>query len=185
MNRPALVAILAIILVACESAAPLAPAARDNRAALFSATGAEGVCNAVFAQLEHRGTVEEHVLAAAARQNAELIQVLQAERNELALQLENNVQRVAALNAQLANLQAHSAAAHAAIAQLQALLIDETDPDRRAELEATIQSLHDELANIEAQTVQITAELQAVLSQIPAIEGRIAEIDAQLARGGC
>jgi chromosome segregation ATPase len=189
MKRPALVATLAIILAACESAAPVAPAAPDGRRALFAASGAEGVCNAVFAQLENRGTVEEHVLAAAARQNAELILQLETERKKLASELataeKTAAKKLAELDAQLAKLEARTAEVQAIIAELEALLAEETDPERRVLIEEKLQHYQAELAKIQAEAARISAERAVILAELAALQARIAEIDAQLARGGC
>src|SRR3954451_21135193 len=42
-----------------------------------------GICNGVVNQLAHRGTVQENLLKAAAKKNADLIAKLQAERSAL------------------------------------------------------------------------------------------------------
>ena len=179
MQRPALVATLVIVLAACESAAPVAPAAPDGHRALFAASGAGGVCNAVFAQLEHRGTVEEHVLAAAARQNAEVIQQLEAERKKLESMRLTAEKNLAELDAQIAKATARQ---RVEIEKLETELARETDPELRAKLEDRLQKARAELATIEE---SFRPEREKVLAEIAKIDARIAEIDAQLARGGC
>ena len=180
MKRAALVATGAIILAACESALPVAPASSpDIGGALFAESGAPGICNAVFAQLENRGTVEEHVLAVAARKNAELILKLEAERKTLVSKQAAGEKRVAELDAKLADVDPKL---RAKIADVEAQLAKETDPERRARLEADLKSLQAELAKLEA---PIRAEREKLLAELAKIEARVAEIDAQLARGGC
>ena len=180
MKRPALVAIAAMILAACESALPVAPASSpDIGGALFAESGTPGICNAVFAQLEHRGTVEEHVLAVAARKNAELILQLESERKKL-VSLEGAAKKqLAELDAQLAKVDPKL---KAEIERLEAEIAKEMDPKRRAALEEKLKGLQTELAKLEA---PIRAEQEKVLAELAKIQARIAEIDAQLARGGC
>jgi hypothetical protein len=179
MKRPALIATVAIILAACESAAPVAPASPDVRGALFAASGAAGVCNAVFAQLEHRGTVEEHVLAAAARQNAELIVKLESELKKLASLREPLEKQLAELDAKIAKLDPKL---QEEIARLEAQLAKETDPERRAKIEAELQRRREEFAKL---AEPYLADRKKLVDEIAKIDARIAEIRAQLARGGC
>lgn len=48
--------------------------------AVAATTSATGICNGVVNQLAHRGAVQENLLKAAARKNADAIAALQAER---------------------------------------------------------------------------------------------------------
>ena len=68
--------------------------------------GTGGVCNGVVNQLSHRGTVQANLLKAAARQNAERIAALQAERSTLSASADSLKAQLADVNAQIAALDA-------------------------------------------------------------------------------
>src|SRR3712207_5668806 len=70
-----------------------------------------GICNGVTNQLAHRGAVQPNLLKAAARQNAEQLAVLSAERaalvttqNGITAQVTAAEKEIAALDAELATL---------------------------------------------------------------------------------
>jgi hypothetical protein len=72
-RRLAAAVVLPGVLTSMLIVAPATQAAGD----------AAGVCNGVVNQLDHRGTVQENLLKAAARKNAVLIASLQTERAAL------------------------------------------------------------------------------------------------------
>jgi hypothetical protein len=98
----------------------LAPAA--------SASGpTAGICNGVSNQLAHRGNVQPNLLKAAARQNAEAIAKLQAERAVLVTQQATLAGQIAAAEKQIADLDAANAKLDGAIAAAEMLLTKMTE----------------------------------------------------------
>src|SRR5690349_2888835 len=65
-----------------------------------------GICNGVVNQLAHRGSVQENLLRAAARKNADLIASLTTQRAALESQRTSLRAQVDEANQQLADLQA-------------------------------------------------------------------------------
>src|SRR3954452_12077938 len=72
-------------------------------------TGTDGIGNGVVNQLAHRGTVQENLLKAAAKKNADLIAALTAQRTALQTQSTDLQGQIAQINQQLAGLNAHGA----------------------------------------------------------------------------
>ncbi|MDP9431126.1 MAG: hypothetical protein M3Q47_20695 [Actinomycetota bacterium] len=75
-----------------------------------------GICNGVTNQLAHRGSVQENLLRAAARKNAELITKLQAERATLQTSADTLKAQIATANQDIARLDAENAKLDADIA---------------------------------------------------------------------
>ncbi len=69
-----------------------------------SASAAPGICNGVTNQLAHRGNVQPNLLKAAAKQNAEQIATLTAERAALVTTQNTLTTQVKAAEAQIAAL---------------------------------------------------------------------------------
>jgi len=83
--------------------------------AVASTSPTTGICNGVTNQLAHRGMVQPNLLRAAARQNAEQIAKLQADRtalvttqNGLTAQITAAEKEIAALDAEFATLSGRS-----------------------------------------------------------------------------
>src|SRR3954447_24903506 len=99
-------------------------------------SGTDGICNGVVNQLAHRGTVQENLLRAAAKKNADLIASLAAQR--------------AALQTQSTNLQGQ-------IAQINQQLADLTSPG--AHLDADLNTAQDNLESLTAQQTTVTGQI--------------------------
>ncbi len=95
------------------------------------------ICNGVVNQLQQRGVVEQRLLEAAARQNAELLQQLEAERALLQNERQQLEQQIEQLEQELAQVEA----------EIQ-------------QLEAEIQQVEDELAQVEAEIQQLERRIQ-------------------------
>src|SRR3954470_24800845 len=72
-------------------------------------SGTHGICNGVVNQLAHRGTVQENLLKAAAKKNADLIASLTAQRTDLQTQSTDLQAQIDQINKQLADLDAQGA----------------------------------------------------------------------------
>src|SRR5215218_6592926 len=81
----------------------LAPAANSAPSAT------DGICTAVVNQTAHRGTVQENLLRAAARRNAELITKLQTEKAALQTTANSLTAQIAVAKKQITDLDAANA----------------------------------------------------------------------------
>src|SRR3954465_9466834 len=73
-----------------------------------TAPATDGICNGVVNQYGHRGTVQENLLKAAARKNAELITKLQADRTALQAQTSTLTGKIATAKQSVAALEAEN-----------------------------------------------------------------------------
>src|SRR5215213_207097 len=78
-------------------------------AANAAPSATDGICTAVVNQTAHRGTVQENLLRAAARKNAELITKLQAEKAGLQATANTLTAQIAEANQDIAGLEAANA----------------------------------------------------------------------------
>src|SRR3954447_8774665 len=89
-------------------------------------SGTDGICNGVVNQLAHRGTVQENLLKAAAKKNADLIASLTAQRDALQTQSTDLRAQIAAINQPLADLDAEGVQLDAALKAAQDTLASVT-----------------------------------------------------------
>ncbi|MDP8960259.1 MAG: hypothetical protein M3N32_01315 [Actinomycetota bacterium] len=125
-----------------------------------------GICEGVLNQLRERGTVEENLLEAAARQNAELIRQLQQE--QAALQNQRQV-----LEGQLAEAQKELEALQTKKTELQAQL---------AEAQKELEALQTKKTELEAQLAQKKTDLAQAQQELKALQTKKTELEAEIAQ---
>ncbi|HSL38045.1 MAG TPA: chromosome segregation ATPase, partial [Arthrobacter sp.] len=116
-----------------------------------------GICNGVVNQLAHRGTVQENLLKASARKNADIIARLQAESSTLQATAAALTAEIAAADASIAALEAAQVTLDGEINAVQDELT--ADEAERSSTAAAVLKLQGTLAGLEAERVTTQNEL--------------------------
>ena len=149
-----------------------------------------GICNGVVSQLADGGSVQENLIKAAARQNAELIAALTAERTALQEQGVELQARIDQISLQLADLEAEGIELDASL-KTRHLTLDlvmaqqASVADQISALEKELAALQEQRSKLQAQLdaldPQVTPGEAALLTQLNELNDEISAIEAQLA----
>ncbi len=169
--------------------------------AAFAADPAtSGICNGVVNQTAHRGSVQENLLRAAARKNAELIAGLQAQRAVLQTRADTLTAQIAAAEKLIADLTAANVELDKQIVDATTQLKTVTDAQtakateiadaekalaalrlQKTAVETALAPLQKELADAEKARTTLKAAADAVDAQITAKKGDITTATNELA----
>ncbi|MEQ7739666.1 hypothetical protein ABQG64_26170, partial [Escherichia coli] len=142
------------------------------------------ICNGVVNQLAHRGTVQENLLRAAAKKNADVIAKLEAEKVQLQAQEAELKAGIEAADKVLADLAAEELQLEndeAAAAQELARLTAERAKTaaKVAETEAAISGLKATRDGVVSELTPLQEELAAAEATAAALEDQAAELEAK------
>ena len=137
--------------------------------------GANGkICNGVVNQLAHRGKVQENLLKAAAKKNAEVIKALQAEKSALLDQAGTLESDIDALNAEIEELEAEEAQLLDDLASTEAELADLQQ--QRDAKDAEIQALQAAIEDLNAERNSVQDELAPLQDELADAQATSAEL---------
>ena len=152
-----------------------------------AATGTvTGICNGVVNQLAHRGNVQENLLKAAAKKNADIILALQAEKatlqskaDALTADIAAADKTLAAMDAQATQLDKDAAAAQAEVDQLGPLVTAKSGAVAQAT--GDLAALRSQQADVQNALIPLQEQLTAAQTAADGLKAQAADLAAKQA----